>query len=292
MSGYGLLVSLGVLAGTLLIRNRARVVGWSKAEATDLVFWSVVAGLVGARLLFVVVEWRYFLSLCIEPELVLPDGVACLQGGRCLPGQECDGVWCRNVGDCWAAFKVWFGGWVFLGGVAGGAGGAVVWLRIRGRSVAQGLSLLTLGLPVGHALGRVGCWIRGCCFGKEFSVGTGLPGRHPVQLYEAAGELLVLALVVREFIRVSGRADTRDAPWRWWAVPSSYLLFYGVLRGGTELFRGDLTRGFLTVIHMPSLSGILGVCPDLPLFLSTSQLIAAAMVLAGATGLWWTRRAR
>jgi prolipoprotein diacylglyceryltransferase len=138
----------------------------------------------------------------------------------------------------------------------------------------------------------VGCWIRGCCHGKEFALGTGLSGRHPVQLYEAAGEVLVLALVVREFLRTSERANTLDSRWRWWAVPSCYLLFYGLLRGVTELFRGDPARGFLTEIHMPFLSEVLGVCPDLPLFLSTSQLIAGAMVLAGATGLWWTRRSR
>jgi phosphatidylglycerol:prolipoprotein diacylglycerol transferase len=131
-------------------------------------------------------------------------------------------------------------------------------------------------VALGHAIGRIGCFLAGCCWGRECSSpwavtftdpaaerNVGVPLNvplHPTQLYEALGNLLILALLLTfENRRWKGQT------FAW------YLGAYAILRGTLEFFRGD-PRGSV-------LDGAV----------STSQLIALAG-LAAAVGIsWWNR---
>ena len=190
---YGVLLAGGIAAGALVSWFLAPRLKVSRNALMDVIFWAVVGGVIGARLLYVGVQWDYFVDLCRNPGEVLPNGLPCGEGQACYPGQECQGSWCRNVGDCFAAVKFWQGGWVFLGGVLGGiaAGAIAAWLN--GVGVARGLALMSVGLPLGHLFGRLGCHQQGCCFGKHSDHLLAVDGRLPVQLVEAGGEVVIFS---------------------------------------------------------------------------------------------------
>lgn len=86
----------------------------------------------------------------------------------------------------------------------------------------------------GHAIGRIGCFLAGCCYGSETSLpwGIHLHGafRHPTQLLESLALFLFGTFLLR-----SKRSK--------FFLISSYFVFYGILRFGIELLRGDLIRG-------------------------------------------------
>ena len=66
---------------------------------------------------------------------------------------------------------------------------------------------------------------------------------------------------------------------------------YGLLRAIVEVFRGDLSRGFVFTWTSPVLTRLLSLPPEHPLVLSISQVTALLMVAVGAWGLWKTRQA-
>jgi len=145
-------------------------------------------------------------------------------------------------------------GMVFYGGLFGGvAGGALTAVGLR-IPFAAAADLAAPVLPLGHAFGRVGCFLSGCCYGRPGtdSLAQHLGGRHPVQLYEAAG-LLLLAAALLFLERRRPRPLT---------LSLAYVAGYAVLRFGVETLRGDAVRGFVAA------------------GLSTSQLLA--LVTGGA----------
>jgi len=188
----------------------------------DLLPWIIVGGIVGARLLFVITYWDQNFSG--EP-------------------------W-------WHVLAVWQGGLVFHGGLAGAAAGVVWFARRRQLPLWVLADALAPSLALGHVLGRVGCFINGCCYGLPTGVPwavhyplehetKGLPV-HPTQLYEAGLNLLLYAVLEALYKRKQFDGQ----------VFAVYLAAYGVLRGGVEFFRGDysnLMGGWITPGHWTSL---------------------------------------
>ncbi|MEO8214668.1 MAG: prolipoprotein diacylglyceryl transferase family protein, partial [Myxococcales bacterium] len=141
---YGVLVALGFAVGIVLFWREGRRQGLDGGRLLDLSFWSVVAGLIGSRLAFVALNAGEFIDAC---------------AGQSHSGTE-------RISGCTAALRFWDGGFVFYGGVV--AAGMVVLLFCR----SEGWSFWRLGdvaaptLAIGHAIGRLGCFFAGCCFGK------------------------------------------------------------------------------------------------------------------------------
>ena len=177
-----------------------------------------------------------------------------------------------RTGDALEAMRS--GGLVFYGAPLGGGLAYLGACRLLRLPAARLLDAVVAGIPAAHALGRIGCFLAGCCYGRPWE-GVGAvhyphplapafaPGvwRHPVPLYEAA-LLLALAAV----LALWPRQQTGDG--RWVGV---YLMGYAFIRSTTELFRGDAERGLA-----------FGVA-------ATSQLISIATM---AFGIWLVWRAR
>lgn len=133
-------------------------------------------------------------------------------------------------------------GLVFYGGLIGGIPGFLIGKRmIRARFDQVARAFATV-IPLGHALGRVGCFLGGCCYGipwtGAFAVTypeiTGIPGpRFPVQLLEAALLLILFAALL--FCMLKGMTGLR--------LTAMYAGCYSVIRFITEFFRGDEIRG-------------------------------------------------
>lgn len=190
------------------------------------------------------------------------------------------------------------GGFVFFGALIGIALG---WLWLSRRydvSFATLSDIAATWVPLGHALGRLGCFAAGCCWGAPTDVSWGLRfppqsvvalthggpldadgftvALHPTQLYEALG--LILLWAVLWFRR-------RGGPERPFVQTYRYALGYGLLRAGVEVFRGDQSRGWISMLFAPDLAPWLNVPADHPIALSISQAIAIVMLVVGALGL-------
>lgn len=284
---YGVLVALGFAVGILLFWREGRRQGLNGGRLLDLSFWCIVAGLVGSRLAYVALNAPEFAEACF---------------GR---GSGGDG---RIVG-CTAALRFWEGGLVFYGGALG-AGLVVAWFCRR-----EGWSFWRLGdlaaptLAIGHALGRLGCFAAGCCFGKaceapwavSFPAGSVahqeltavgvVPANakhttplHPTQLYEAFGEVILFAVLLVLRRRWNRSAAASDQTARGSRAPGALILVYAggyaLLRFCVEIFRGDSARRYVFEWAAPSLARVLGLPPEAPLLLSVSQL-ASLLVLLG-----------
>ncbi len=203
---YGVFVALGFLAGFQYLVRRAVREGIPEKPIVDLVLYALIAGLAGARLMYVLLNLPYYLSAPRE------------------------------------IFAIWSGGLVYYGGFIAAAL-VVILLPARRRKLTLWplADLLAPALALGHALGRIGCFFAGCCYGAPSSAPWAVVFSnpesfapchvplHPVQLYEAAGNLVLFA----GLDRLSRRAHPSGA------VFASYLVFYGILRFAVELFRGD-----------------------------------------------------
>lgn len=226
---YGVILAAAYLIGLQFTLVRARARGLDAQRVMDLGIWVIVSALVGAKLLLAL---QY-------PRQYLMSGAGLLELLRV--------------------------GGVFYGGLIA-AIFAAIWSLWR-----YGLPLWTTGdaiapaIALGHAVGRLGCLMAGCCFGRattvpwaitfhdraaETVVGTpiGVP-LHPTQLYEAGAELLILGVLL--VFERRGRPFPGRTFW-------SYILLYGVSRFVIEFYRGD-SRGVLfgTLSTSQSLSVIL-----------------------------------
>lgn len=314
---YGLLLAAGFLTATQVAARIAQQEyrrvqwvegqGWVDVEGPrkreqflDLSFWLLVGGLVGSRLLFVLVNWKDYAR------------------------------------DLTQIFSLG-GGLVFYGGLIGAGLAAFLFARQYGLNFLRMGDVILPTVSLGQCLGRLGCFSAGCCWGdvthphlswaahfpgasvvkdlfgqhapiaslafqsqatdKRYVVeatgeviqqavpgavrisewvaqhGTTLPV-HPTQLYESAGQLLLFVglLYARRFKRFHGQ------------VFALWLMAYAVLRTSVELFRGDLERGTLHGL-LQSL-GARSLAEAVPLAawynISTSQFISLCMFAFGA----------
>jgi len=208
---YGFCVALAMVLSLFLVRRLARRGPYSARAATDLVFLAFVGGILGARLFYVGQHWADY-----EGRLL---SVFFLQEGG----------------------LVWYGG--FLGAVL-----AVILAALsRGESALVWADLFSPVLALGHAVGRVGCFLNGCCFGKA---------GHPVQFYESFCLALLSVFLFARFFQKR----------RTGVLFGSYLLGYGLIRFFLEFLRGDQQpfAGF-----------------TIPQWISLGSIAAGAWILSG-----------
>ncbi|MBU0505789.1 MAG: prolipoprotein diacylglyceryl transferase [bacterium] len=211
---YGLMIAFAFLFAIWWARREARREGLNENRMLDLVFYMMISGLVGSRILYVI----------------------------------------HSVPNYWddplMIFRVWEGGLVFQGGVIGAVIVAVWLFRKFHMPFFKIADCFAPALSIGHGLGRLGCFFAGCCFGKQCPIDfplavtfpkiidgiapAGIP-LYPTQLTEFAAEMLIFAILV--FMR---RRKPFDG-----SVFLTYLILYSILRSLIELWRGDLVRGFV-----------------------------------------------
>lgn len=282
---YGVLIAIGLAIGIAIAHRDAPRLGFPRPRILDLAFWMIVAGFLGSRVFYGLVNAPDFARICAE--------------GHGEP---------RHIGevlsDCTLFLQVWQGGLVFYGGIVAAALVGWRFARREGWSFAKIGDLFAPGLALGHAFGRLGCFAAGCCFGKrgggawtvalpresvafEELAARGLtspgatvtPPLHAAQLYEAAGNLLLFAVLMLARRRPQRRPGT---------VLLLYLGLYAMLRFVVEIFRGDPGRRFLAALDTPRLAAWLRLPPGEPIFFSVGQV--ASVVVAAAVLVMLIRR--
>ena len=168
--------------------------------------------------------------------------------------------------------QVMQGGFVFYGGLIGGLLGLIIYVKAFKMEFFSFSDVCAAVIPLGHALGRVGCYTAGCCYGIPYDgfgavVYTNTLGHTPlntpllpIQLIEALCLLVLFVVMIVLYNKIKTKG----------AVTGIYLVGYGILRFVLEFFRGDLERGHL--------------------LLSTSQWISIAMVIGGCSLLYCIKK--
>lgn len=136
--------------------------------------------------------------------------------------------------------EMFLGGFVFYGGIIGGAVGLMIF------SISKKISFLDIAdvflsiIPLGQAIGRIGCFFNGCCYGIEYSgifsvkypIGDKWIYVFPTWFVEAI-VCLILFVVVQKIIATKLKGISTGI----------YLIGYAIVRFTLEFFRGDLIRG-------------------------------------------------
>jgi phosphatidylglycerol:prolipoprotein diacylglycerol transferase len=236
---YGLFYAIGFLLALRLAVTYARREGIDTGRIVDLGIVGLVAGFIGAKLLLYAIDAPYYLA---HPREML----------RSL----------RSAG-------------VFYGGLAAAIGAGLVYVRRTGLPLGKVADIAAPALALGQAVGRVGCLLAGCCFGRACAlpwaitftdprahqlteVPLGVP-LHPTQVYHALADAAILAVALWQLPR---RRFEGQVFW-------TYVLLYAILRGVVETWRGDVARGVFA-------HGLL----------STSQIISIPLAVLAAVMLW------
>ncbi len=177
-----------------------------------------------------------------------------------------------------AVFKIWLGGLLWQGGLAGGIVAGAIYFKRRRISLPLAADVLAPAVALGQAIGRLGCFFAGCCYGRacdlpwavtfqsrETLAPTGVP-LHPAQLYDAAANLALMGIL----LGASRTSFFRPGNGR---LAALYLAMAGAARLAVEPFRAD-ARG-------PMWGG-----------LSSTALMAFLIFLTGVVGLLILRRPR
>lgn len=214
LPSYGVIFALGALAAWSWFVARARRLELPQEPVFNLAFYTLLAGLLGAKLTLIVVDFPYYLE---HPADIL--GTV------------------RSAG-------------VLMGGVFGGGIAFIYYARKHGLPLGALADAIAAPLALAQGIGRLGCFAAGCCYGvpsgsfcavRFTSIAahdqTGIPlgtPLLPVQLIEFAFDL-ALALVLTVFWRLKPRPPG--------TVLWIYFVLYGAGRATIELWRGDSVRG-------------------------------------------------
>lgn len=240
---YGFLVSLGVLTGLWIsVRNSSKQ-GIDPDDAWNLGIVAVLAGIVGAKILYFINDWDFYTA---HPREIFS----------------------------WSTMQA---AGVFSGGLLAALAASAWYIRKHNMPAMATCDAFSPGLAFGHAIGRLGCFAAGCCWGRPTSHAWGVTFRNPLahelvgtplnqaleptQLFEAAVELANFFILMWMLKRKKFDGQ----------VFASYLILYGVARYFLEYLRDDPGRGSV-------FGGVM----------SGTQLISIGLVVAGGV-IWWLR---
>ncbi len=270
ISLYGVMIALGLIVAVYLGVRLGKKVGFKEEVVIDIIFYSVIAGMVGARILYIIVNFKDFLN---EPLFY---------------------IFNRR-------------GFVLWGGILGAAPMVYFMIKKKRLPLGKSVDIGAIGLVLAQAFGRIGCFFAGCCYGKVTKSFLGI--RFPRFLYpnidmSNMSETELYNVIATNKVSFEGSpafqyhydegwvklTDTHSLP----VYPTQlfhsisnfiifgilfyvyvykkkfdgqvfalYLILYSIMRFTIEFFRGDVERGFYWG------------------FISTSQIICIFTFLLG-----------
>lgn len=200
--GYGFMIGMGVVACLLLAVTRAKKYKLNEEIVLDIAIYGLIGGFLGAKLLYVFVEFDRFLK---DPMSVI--------------GSE---------------------GFVVYGGIILGVASAIIYSKIKKVTFLEYFDLCAPSISIAQGFGRLGCFLAGCCYGRKttsflgvtFPEGCMAPAGVkllPTQLIMSAGDFLITGILIWYATKKKHTGD----------VGALYLLLYGVGRFFIEYLRSD-----------------------------------------------------
>ena len=230
---YGICLAVGFMLGLWTAGRRGMRIGLNAEDISNLMIWMFIGGVVGGKALFLINHWEEF----------------------------------QNSKNSMQMLR---SGWVFHGSLIGACIGIWIFIRRKGMPLWATFDALAPSFALGHAIGRIGCFMNGCCFGKtcelpwavQFPAGT-MPHSHhlSIEIIEATAKLsafvhpsqmyeFILNIMFYAFLAWLFRRRKFDGQ-----IFAAYLLGYAVIRFGIEFARAD-DRGWLWFSSLTSGQGI------------------------------------
>jgi len=199
---YGIFIAAGVFFGGLVLQKNACKQGYSQETVTRLIFWTIIWGILGGRILHVIVQFPYYYRHPLEI-------LSIRNGGLAVEGAVIVAL-------------------IFL----------TVYSKIKRFNLLGMLDIVSLSVTLGQSIGRLGCFLNGCCYGKptEFFLGLGVKFPHlaekvhPTQLYYSTA-YIVLFFILKRMYKKHLQPGT---------VFVTYILAFALIRYIIDMLRGDL----------------------------------------------------
>ncbi len=221
---YGLMLVIAFVVSTLLASSEAKRKGIDPDIIFNLCFTVFISGVIGARIFYVLSNFSYYLRNPLEIIMLQKGGLA------------------------------WFGG-LILGVFSG-----IYYLKSKKLAAYRIMDLLVPFVALAQSIGRLGCFLNGCCYGKESAFGIYFPTHDavliPTQVYSSL--LLVFIFIILRFLQEKPHKDG--------SIFFAYLILYSAKRFFIEFWRAD--------------------SPSLALGLTLFQFISIAIFLIAATCLF------
>ncbi|MBN2373897.1 prolipoprotein diacylglyceryl transferase [bacterium] len=213
---YGLMIAVAFLAAIILAYYEAGREGMETARFADLGFFVIISGIIGARALYVLTNPSDYIK---NPLKII---------------------------------MIWEGGLIFYGGILAAMATSIFLLKKYRLPFWQTMDVLAPSLAIAQAIGRIGCFMAGCCYGRvcnlPWAVTFNNPNTlapmsiqlHPTQLYHAFANLtvfMILFYILRKNRRFTGQ------------IFCLYLCLYPIGRFLVEFFRGDSYIYFLGALN-------------------------------------------
>ena len=215
---YGMMIAIGFASALFLSLSRAKKRGLNEDIVYGIFFCAIVGGIVGARLLFYIVEL---------PEIIKEPSI----------------LW---------RFKE---GYVVYGGIIGGVLCSMLYCKKKKEIFADYFDLVMPAVAMAQGFGRLGCFFAGCCYGRETDSFFGITFHNsfyapngvkliPTQLMSSAGDFVIAGILLWYASQKPKRM----------CVGAMYMLLYGIGRFSIEFFRNDYrgSIGFLSTSQLIS----------------------------------------
>lgn len=209
---YGLMIAIGIICAGILFVKRIKNKGYDEDNLFSAIIISILSGVVGGKLLYIIVEFKEFLD---DPLSMI-----------------------KNFGN----------GFVIYGAIIGGALGLIIYCKIKRWNILEVFDFAMPAVALAQSFGRIGCFLSGCCYGKETDLWIGVefptdslaPAHvhlHPTQLYSSIFDfaLAVFLIIYSRGAKKKGR------------VLSWYIIVYSIGRFLVEFLRND-PRGNVSVL--------------------------------------------
>lgn len=259
VQGYGLMIGIGFLVALMVGMYRAKKLNLKDEVVIDMAIIAIVSGFAGAKILYIITEFPTFLK---DPLSVIGSS-----------------------------------GFVVYGGIISGVLFCLLYCKIKKLSFMEYFDLIIPEVAIAQGFGRIGCFLAGCCYGRETDshIGVVFPADSmapagvkllPTQLFSAAGDFAIAVILIVLATRFSYSAvaarskihaeKSKDSViltpkyLKAGEIGWIYMLLYGTGRFVIEFFRAD-ERGEVGM-------------------LSTSQFISVFIVAFGATMIIYNRR--
>jgi phosphatidylglycerol:prolipoprotein diacylglycerol transferase len=168
------MIAIAFLVGIWIARRRFRNSGLDPDIVIDFAVLVILSSVAGARAAYVLVRWDYFREAPL------------------------------------AVFRIWEGGLALYGGIVVGVIVGLAFLARRGIYIWRGADLMVPSVAMGIAIGRIGCFLNGCCFGEPCELPWAVtfgPGSiaghelagvhlHPTQIYESLIALVIFVVLL------------------------------------------------------------------------------------------------
>lgn len=238
LHGYSVMIALGFIIAMSLCLLRAKKKNKDGDVITDIGLIAVVAGFLGAKILYLIVDYKTLIS---NPKSVL-------------------------------GFPQIFSGFVVYGGIIFGTLAVIVYSKIKKINAFEYLDFMVPFIAMVQGFGRIGCFLAGCCYGAptDSFLGVTFPANSlapagiklwPTQLFSAAGDFAIcgILILVSKYNKKNGN------------ICVLYAILYAIGRFAVEFFRNDArgtvgtlsTSQFISLLVLPVAIGI-GVLINLP----------------------------